>query len=305
MSKENQQKLLQLLEEMREDTSKEKIRALVQILEQCSLFVPAVLPPNTDPKIIKKLAESNGKSVDIPKENAPKPLFLENKEQQKFLPLFTSKEQSEKGPQRAPIHLGMAFKACLNILTREPNVIGIVVNPYDHNVVIKATVTKNAKSDGTEMKLTEAQMHAVMRQRVEAELLPNKLFAEKESMIEALKNDLGNTMLAMYKEVYQEQATCPYDSEEFDSMALNIRDDLTVIRITMPEQKMGPGICPMVLVSWNPEKEEIRYFGIVKGSTGDPAHIIEALPNGKKTDLGEAPAEGSEFQYIIDLNTPS
>lgn len=305
MSKENEQKLMQLLEEMREDRSKEKIQALVQILEQCSLFVPAVLPPNTDPKVIKTLAESNGKSVNIPRENAPKPLFLENKEQQRYLPLFTSKEQSEKGPQRAPIHMGMPFKACLNILAKEQNVTGVVVNPYDHNVVINATVNKTPKPDVKEMKLTEPQMHAVIRQRVEADLLPNKLFAEKGSMIDSLKSDLGATMIALYEEAYQGQVTCPYDFEEFDAMALNIRDDLMVLRLAMPEQKMGPGICPMVLVAWNPEKEELRYFGIVKGRTGEPDHILEALPDGKKVDLGEAPEEGSEFQYIIDLNTPS
>lgn len=305
MSKENEQELLQLLEEMREDRSKEKIEALVKVLEQCSLFVPAVLPPNTDPKIIKSLAESNGKAINIPRENAPKPLFLENKEKQRYLPLFTSKEQSEKGVQKAPIHMGMPFKACLNIVAKEQNVSGVVINPYDHNVVINATINKSPKSGVNEMKLTEAQLHGVMRQRVEAELLPNKLFSEKENAIEALKNDAGDTLISLYEEAYQGQTACPYEPEEFDAMALNIRDDLTVLRLAMPEQKMGPGTCPMILVAWNPQTEELRYFGIVKGVAGTPDHILEALSDGKKVDLGEAPAEGSEFQYIIDLSSPS
>ncbi len=302
MAKENSPELLQILEEMRGDRSKEKIEVLVPILEQCNLFVPAVLPANTDPKIVKRLAESNGKPVDIPKESAPKPLFLENNEKKRYLPLFTSKEQSEKAPQKAPIHISMPFKACLNIVANEESVVGVTINPYDHNVVMNTSVNKKPKK---EIKLTEVQMHAVVRQTVEADLLPKKLFEEKDTMIDELRNDAGAAIVALYKKVYPEQVECPYETEEFDAMVLNIRDDLTIVRVAMPEQKLVQGTCPMVLISWNPQKEEVRYFGIVKGKNNEPDHILEALADGKKIDLGEAPADGSEFQFIIDLNTPS
>ena len=54
------------------------------------------------------------------------------------------------------------------------------------------------------------------------------------------------------------------------------------------------------LKDWNPQEELARYFGIVLGKNGD-AHIMEAKADGTKQDLGDAPAEGSELQYLIDL----
>ncbi len=303
MSQENNQKLIQILDELKKEKSKEKIQELVQVLENCNMFVPAVLPPNTDPKIIKILAESGGKPVDIPREVAPRIVFLENKEKKRYLPLFTSKEQSEKGPQRAPINITLPYKNCLALLAKESGASGVVINPYEHNVMINMSVT--SKTEKKEVKLTEPQLHAVIRQKVEADMLPDKLFAEKETVIENLRKDGGKLLVDLYTEAYQNQVACPYDSEEFDVMALNISEELTVLRVSMPTQKLVPGTCPMVLISWNPVQENLRYFGIVKGRNGEPDHICEAFPDGKKVDMGEAPGEGSEFQYIIDLNTPS
>ena len=68
----------------------------------------------------------------------------------------------------------------------------------------------------------------------------------------------------------------------------------------MPSQGLVAGTCPAVLIAWNPQEELARYFGIVLGKNGD-AHIMEAKADGTKQDLGDAPAEGSELQYLIDL----
>lgn len=302
MSKGKIQELEQFLEEVKREKTKEKIDEMMKIMEQCELFLPAVLPPNTDPGFIKAMVDSKGKQVPIPKGVAPRPAVLENKEGQKFLPLFTSKEQAAKGSQKYPLTLGMPFQACMDLLAREKELTGIVINAFDQNIVLNMNVKKNQQPDRKEIKLTEAQMHAVIRQQVEAAVLPTAFFEQKGELVEEIKNEVGEVMTELYSEAYPEQIACPYTADEFEAMVLNIRDDLTVLRITMPDKKLVPGTCPMVLVSWNPVQEQIRYFGVVKGRGEEGAHIMEAFADGRKEDLGKAPEEGYELQYMIDLN---
>lgn len=297
------EKLEEMINQFKADSSKENLDQLIKTMEKSTLYIPATLPPDTDPALIKQIAESNGEEQQLPEGVSPRPAILENKEGKKFLPLFTTEEQAVKNNQTHPLILGLPFSTCMDLVANEKEIAGIVLNAFDQNVALNTNVTRNDESPKKEVKVTEAQLHILLRQQVEANVLPKTFFENGKDFVEAFKTEAGRLMNDIYEQIYPEQVQNPYTEEEFDLMALNIRDDLTILQLRMPTQKMGPGTCPMVLITWNPQEESIRYFGIVKSNPGEKDRILEALADGTKKDLGEAPAEGSELQYIIDLHT--
>ena len=84
------------------------------------------------------------------------------------------------------------------------------------------------------------------RQRVEAELLPKALFAGKTDMVERLRKDCATELLKLYEQAYPKEIGCPYTEDDFDLLSINARENLSVIRITMPSSHMYAGICPVI-----------------------------------------------------------
>lgn len=302
MAQKKMQELEQALITLKKEESKENISRLMKLMEQSEFLVPAVLPPDTDPRLIKQIVERKGKTMPLPKGVSPRPAILTNKEGERFLALFTSEEQISKGKKEYPLTMGVPFRSCMELLAREEKMSGFVLNVFEHNIAIHVDVSKKKKQEPEEVRLTEPQLHAMLRQRMEATVLPAVLFEQKGELLREIREREGEALLEVYREIYPEQVECPYQADDFEVMVLNIREDLTVMRIAMPEAWLEPGTCPVVLVSWNPVQEAVRYFGIVKGKNGEEPHIIEALEDGSKKDLGQAPAEGSELQFIIDVN---
>lgn len=140
------------------------------------------------------------------------------------------------------------------------------------------------------------------RQRVEAELLPKALFAGKTDMVERLRKDCATELLKLYEQAYPKEIGCPYTEDDFDLLSINARENLSVIRITMPSSHMYAGICPVILLRFNPQTEDLQYFAVVKGDEPGEMHLFEALPDGTNRDCGEAPEEGSELQFMIDYS---
>ena len=295
---EKLKELEQAVSLVKQTGSKEHMEQMMGLLQQSDVFVPATFPKDTDPKLLRQLAEKKG-NQPIPQGVVPQPSILENKDGQKFLPVFTSQEQVEKGSQRPPMILGMPFKAACDLLAKERGLQGIVINAFDQNLVLNATVNVE-KEPQQDVQITAEQFHAFMRQQVEANLFPQAVLEQKKEYIEDLRKRQGAVLAELYQPLYEGDNACPYDADDFDVMPLNIREDLTIFRIMMPSQGLVAGTCPAVLIAWNPQEELARYFGIVMGKNGD-AHIMEAKADGTKQDLGDAPAEGSELQYLIDL----
>lgn len=296
------QELEQAMLQLKKEDTKENFTRLMDLANQCEFRVPAVLPPNTDPRLVKQIFDANGREMKLPAGVEPRPAILQNKEGKHFLPLFTSDEQIHKGKNQAPLILGLPFETCMDVATSQEIICGFVINPFDHGITIHLNKTKETEPQQKEVKLTEPQLHAMLRQQFEASILPAALFEQKGELFQEIKEREGEALLEFYEEIYPDQVLCPYTADAFEVMALNIRDDLSIFRITMPTDKLVPGTCPMVLAAWNPEAETLRYFGIVKGNDGEETHIMEALEDGTKKDLGGAPSEGSELQFIIDMN---
>ncbi len=300
MSNRENKELEQLAGILRKENTKENLDRLVRCLENSNLYVPAAFPPDTDPALIRQIASGAGKEQKIPEGLSPRPAVLQNKEGKRFLPVFTTQEQAVKGDQQFPLILTMPFSTCLDLVGGDGTIDGILLNAFDHDIPLN--VNKNTEAKKVQPpQLTETQLHAISRQRVEAELLPEMLFNKGSEGLQLLRENCGSQMLMLYKEAYPDLLPCPYQEEDFDFLSINAREDLTVIRITMPAKHMYAGICPVILIRWNPLTDSIRYFAVVTGEHEGEAELFEALPDGSKRDFGAAPADGSELQYMIDL----
>ena len=288
-----------LLDKVKADNSRENQKELLELLQTMDLYIPAILPPGTDPALIRQMMQNSGKRMALPKGLSVRPAVLENQEGKRFLPVFSQKSQMEQAQNKTkyPLVMGMPFPACVNLLNKEKGLDGIVINPFTQNVSLN-----NLQQSRQAQPLTEAQHHALLRQQMEAGILPNALFEQKGALVNELIRRKGACLEEFYQELYQKAGReCPYAAGDFEIMALHIRENLTVLQISMPPQKLTAGTCPTVLVTWNEPEERLGYFGIVLGKQQDSNRLIQALPDGKKKDFGPAPQEGSELNYIISI----
>lgn len=288
-------------DELKKEYSQEKLSRLLEEMEKSQLCLPATLPPDTDPAVIKKMAETSGVQSELPEGVSPRPGILQNGEGNRFLSVFTSEEEAMKGKSQPPLLLTVPFQACMELLKNEENLSGIVLNAFSHNIILNANIEDRKPEEQEQIELTEPQLHAVLRQQVEAVILPQAFYNQGEELIEGFQKNGAKLILDIYQQIYPEEIVCPYTEGDFDIMSLNISERLLIMQISMPADRLVSGTCPMVFVCHNPLDGQLRYFGIVLGEQGQKPHILEAKEDGSKEDLGDAPAEGSELQYLIEL----
>ncbi len=287
---------------LKNEYSQENLGKLVQLLQDSTLYVPALFPPDIDPAVIRGMLESGGKQQELPRGVSPRPGILQDSEGKRYLPVFTTREQLMRGKRHYPLILSAPFQECIHLLMGEKGVSGIVLNAFGQNVILNTDITREKEQADRKVGMTEPQLHAAIRQRVEANLLPKAFFEQKDALIKDFQARGGEVIMDLYQKLYPEQVACPYAETDFDIMALNISETLLILRIIMPAKKLASGLCPVVFASWNPVEDRFRYFGVVLGDQGEPPHILEASESGEKyDDLGQAPREGSELQYLIDL----
>lgn len=303
------QELETLLDQLTETKSPVLAQQLLKELQNSIVILPAIMPPDTDPKILKQMREpmNHGEEAPLPKSANPRPCMLEDEQGKKLIPVFTSEKEIDKEDTMAkfPIHLNLPFGRCIQFVGQNANVKGIVVNPFSHNFRIDLNVkkkenVKNKNQIPNGQKITSAQFHALVREYVEANLIPKRLFQEKESFMQEIQNGGEEYLLQLFEPPYVKGQKCPYTVDDFDVMSLMIRDDLKIIQITMPSKHFYVGTCSKVFLVWNPLEQEVAYYAIVLRKD---KHLIlhQAFPDGTNQEISEAPAEGSELQGIIDL----
>ncbi len=293
------------LELMKNEPNAEVANKLTQMLSGINVFLPAVMPRNTDPEILKQMVVSPKKPQPMPKGARPNPCILQNDDGKKFFPMFTSEEEIEKGRDKVlnyPITINMPFKACMDMVLKSTDVEGAVINPFSQNIIINIERNKQQEQEAPKpIKLTEPQFHAMVRQQMESNTLPRKIFTEGESFIKDLRERGGDCLIEFFDEPYAQTKNCPYSSEDYDLMSLSISDTLELTRITMPEEKLYPGTAITLFVTWNPVESKAGYYGILRGGKGERNKLMEITSEGKAVDHGDAPDEGSELSSIIDI----
>lgn len=290
-------KLEQMLDEMKAKNEKPS-QEFMELLQASHVIVPAFMPKSTDPEIMRQMLQNPGQPQKIPAGANPQPLVLENAAGKKYLALFSSEAEAHKGPdnQKFPLTLNMPFENCVGLIRKNPNIDGAVINPFSHNVIFH--VEENAPQTKS-VQVTVEQFHQLSRQKMEAFYLPKNLFEKKAELFNKLRDEQGVCMKELYEEVYDTEIACPYVPEDFEFMCLNISEELSILRITMPEKHTAVGTCPCVIVGWNEKEQKIWYYAIV--ITQEKPQLHQRLEDGTDVNLGVAPAEGSELTTVIDL----
>jgi len=294
----NHNKLEQILKELKakgEPPSKE----VLDMIKNTDVLSPAFLPKDTPPEIMRRMIQNPGKPQAIPIGVNPQPCILENGNGEKFLAVFTSGQEMKKNKNAPafPLIMNVSFQDCIDLILRNPEINGAVINPYTQNIVFH--IDRNKPQPKT-IQLTAEQFHMISRQKFEAYYLPKNLFEKKAEYIERLQKEEGEFLRELYEDVYETEIACPYTPEDFECLSLSISDELALIRINMPSKNLVSGTCPCVLVGWNRRLEKVWYYAVLLIADGK-AHLHERKEDGSDVDLGAAPPEGSEMTTVIDL----
>ncbi|MBP3488656.1 MAG: SseB family protein [Roseburia sp.] len=278
-------RLEEAIREYAAERTKEKLSAVLNLLRPTKLFVPAML-----------------KAPD-----QPTPCFLKNNNGEQFFVAYTSKAQIPPEPKSQAL-LAMPFPACNNIVVKpELKLNGMVINPFSDNLVLKIElIEKLHEADQKapqmkQIKMTPQQFDVFVKKQVEFGVMPKRLFTEGETFVEKLCDEREAFVNEIFAATYKEAKLNPYTESDYSVMALDIAEDLTLIRVDLPEKGMIPTLCYRVYITFNPQTKKAGYYTIEMTKEKDVHMLGQILPGGKREEIGEAPVEGAELQKIMDL----
>lgn len=278
-------KLEQAIKEYAANRTKENLSAVLNLLRPTKLLVPAMLKAP----------------------NQPTPCFLKNSNGEQFLVIYTSKAQIPEEPKSQAI-LAMPFPACNSLVVKpELKLTGMVVNPFSDNLILKKELIEKLHeadvkaSQMRKVQMTPEQFQIFMKKQVEFGILPKRLHTEGEAFVNRICEEKEDFVNEIFRETYKETKLYSYTEKDYSVMALEIAEDLTLIRIDLPEQGLAPTLCQRVYLTFNPILKKTGYYTIELTSDQNIRRLGQVLPEGRHEDLGEAPVEGAELQRVIDL----
>lgn len=273
------------IKEYATDRTKERLSEILNLLRPTKLLVPAMLKAP----------------------NQPTPCFLKNNNGEQFLVVYTSKKQIPEEPKSQAI-LNMPFPACNNIVVKpELKLTGMVINPFSNNLVLKTELIEKlheADEKAAQMKqvkMTPAQFQVFVKKQVEFGILPKRLFAEGETFVASLCEEREVLINQIFAEAFKETKLYPYSEKDYSVMALDIAEDLTLVRVDLPEKALVAPLCYRIYFTFNPQNKKAHYYTIEMTADKNIRALGEFGADGKHIDHGEAPVEGAELQKIMDL----
>lgn len=268
-----------------QERTKENLSIVLNLLRPTKLLVPAMLQAP----------------------NQPVPCLLKNKEGEQFLVVYTSKEQIPDEPKSQAI-LSMPFPTCNNIVVKpELSLTGMVINPFSDNLVLKAELVRKLHeadqkaAQVKQVKMTPEQFSIFAKKQVEFAVLPKHLFTEGAEFVEKLCNEKEALVNQIFADTFRENKLYPYTEDDYSVMALDIAEDLTLIRIDLPEKGLVVPLCYRIYMTFNPQTKKAGYYTIEMTKEKGVHLLGEILSDGSHADHGEAPVEGAELQKIMDL----
>ena len=279
-------RLEKTIKEYATERTKEKLTEILNLLRPTKLFVPAMLQAP----------------------DQPTPCFLKSKEGEQFFVVYTSKEQMEKAPKSQAL-LNMPFPVCNSIAVKpELNLTGMVINPFTDNLVLKIElIQKLHEADEKiakqpkQVKMTPQQFQAFVKNQTEFSIIPKRLFAEKAEFIKKLCDEKETFINEIFAAAFKEPKLYPYTEDDYSVMALDISEDLTLIRVDLPDKGLVPPLCYRIYITYNPLKEEAHYYTIEMTKEKDVRLLGGINAEGKHVSYGNAPVEGAELQEIMNL----
>ncbi len=297
----------ELEQDIRSFTAKQDAELMGKILQrlaQAQIMQPAVFPVGTNPEELKKLVQNGPAKTDL----RPQPLILKSKDGDNFLPIFTSPAQLPK-EQKYPAVIFVPFIQCVKAAVKESNGLkGIVVNPFTDNLVVHQPALQmldQRTSAPQKVTLTGPQMMAFLRGQVELGELPRMLHKYGAAAMDDLTEQKGDYVVKLYEEAYSKvkgmEDKQPYRASNFEIMSLNISDDLRMVEVTMPSQKILPGQVLHAFMFLNPETGDSIYYAIRKAEGSAPNELGIVQRGGMYESVGEAPEEGSELYTLMGM----
>lgn len=299
-------KLEEVIQAYAKEQSKENLTAVLNNLRYAHLFVPAVFPEGTDLSFLKGAKE--GERLQVPQGIQPLPSILKNQAGESYLPLYTRREEIPKD-QKYHTVLEVAFRGSYMLVLKEGSILeGLALNPFHENIIVKKKLLKNLKEQDDKalagrkvVKLTAEQYHAIVRRSLELKTIPGKLFEDGDKFVKDLCEGKEAFIKDMYLNAFAKEPEAFYTEDDFDFMALNVREDLRLIRLDLPEKGIAPGNCHRVYLAWNEQQKQAYYFTIEKTPKKEERILGRVDQAGKRTDYGMAPVEGAEIQRILDI----
>ena len=93
----------------------------------------------------------------------------------------------------------------------------------------------------------------------------------------------------------------PIAEDDYSVMALDISEDLTLIRVDLPDKGLVPPLCYRIYITYNPLKDEAHYYTIEMTKEKDVRLLGGVTEDAKHVSYGNAPVEGAELQEIMNL----
>lgn len=308
MNSENK-KTEQLIQIYKEDMAQENLKALLHQMKKTVFLTPAMLPDTPEVRELKKsIKENPGEQITMPKNVVPIPAILNNQKGEKFFPIYSSAEQIPKEP-KFDLLMNIPFWSCCNLsLEKGLETKGMVLNAFTDNLSFKNEMIlsllqkeERKAADQKTVKLTPEQYQIMMRKKAELHDLPFKVYKEGAAFIHALSDEKEKVVDEVYRNAYQNQELYPYEEDSFSVMALNIRQNLLLVRLDLPKVKKIEGLCHRIYITLNSEDNQIHYFTIEQGKKKKERTLCGVDASGKHAVYGEAPVESAEIQHILNM----
>ena len=278
-------KLEAAIKEYNLERTQEKLALVLNLMRPTKLLAPAMLKGEGQPEVC----------------------FLRNDKGDQFLAVFTSKEQIPAEPKAQAI-LSMPFPVCNAMVANDANnLLGMVINPFTDNLILSKDLVKRLHEADKKMgqpqqiKLTPEQFQIFVKKQVEFGVLPKRLFTEKEAFINKLFEEKEAFINQIFAEVYKEPKLNPFTEADYGVMALNIAEDLKLVRIDFPNQGIVTPLCYRVYITFDPITKKAGYYTIEKMAEGNDRLLGGFGEDGKHISYGVAPIEGTEMDRVIDL----
>ncbi len=279
------ERLEEAIREYAADRTRERLSAVLNLLRPTKLLVPAMLK----------------------EQNQPLPCFLKTAGGEQFLAAYTSKGQIPDEPKSQAI-LSMPFPACNSLVAKpELNLAGMAINPFTDNLVLKTEFVKKLHEADQragqmrQVKMTPRQFDAFVKSQVEFAILPKRLFTEGEEFVDLLCERKEGLVDEIFREAYKESNMYKGSEGDYAVMPLSIGEDLTLVRVDLPEAGLVAPLCFRIYVTFNPLTKKAGYYTIEMAKEKGERLLGRVLPGGKHEACGEAPVEGAELQRIVDL----
>jgi hypothetical protein len=265
----------------------ENLNKLVDHITRCRVLIPA---------------NSDGK-------NKPVPCLISNPQNGMFLPIYSCMEQVPREPKSTGI-INMPYLNANHMVAQGSEVAGIVINPFSQNLVFKRPLVEKIEEVETQrrvaaqrsgMPMTPEQYRIFERKQFEFGNFPKNFFMKGKELMDELCNRKEAYVDQLFEEGYRENRMYPYLTEDFSVMVMSISSELTVVRVDLPNQDIGTPSCRRVYLVWNEQTNLGRYMTIERTPDENVNLLGEVASDGSHVEHGEAPAEGTELQRIIDL----